>query len=102
MSEPEQPDLYEPDGNGHTVQIVQVCMGHREVTFRRSQSPAEAPNYGSASEAVPQASLAGQVRPCAFSLPTHPTQGEATGPQPIRARDSCGPGRSIMLLALCR
>ena len=35
-----QPGSYEPDGYGHAVQIVQVCTGHREVTFRRSQSPA--------------------------------------------------------------
>jgi len=26
---------YEPDGYGHTLQMVQVCKGHREVTFRR-------------------------------------------------------------------
>ena len=40
MSEAEQPGLYQQTAMGHAVQIVQVCTGHREVTFRRSQSPA--------------------------------------------------------------
>jgi len=36
-SEAEQPALHEPDGHRQTVQIIKVCTGHREVTFRRSQ-----------------------------------------------------------------
>ena len=39
-SEAEQPALHEADGHRQTVQIIKVCTGHREVTFRRSQFPA--------------------------------------------------------------
>ena len=48
------------------------------------------PSYRSVGEAVPEASLAGQVRPCAFSLPTHPTKEKPQGrnsPRPQELRD---------------
>ena len=77
--------------HGHTVQIVHVCTGHREVMLRRSQSPAQAPNCRSASEAVlpRQPSWSGSAL-CLLSSHTPQSRRShraATDPRPRKLRD---------------
>ena len=88
-SEAEQPALQEPDGYRQTESECARVTARSRLGARNLRP--EAPSYRSAGEAVPQASLAGQVRPCAFSLPTHPTKEKPQGRNRSAPARAAGP-----------